>query len=208
VDVDWESEQDCHISKQCGGSTRGKLCGIDTLAHEAVKCWKCGMLGHFARDCPKEPGAGSQLGAGLNVLFVQGTSPENNILIVTIQNQVSLQASAFSCVGHNHPARRNADECVGGSLSPLSRRGNHAAGHWRIHAFVAVDSVDTGVVISDDPGWSPAGGLRVRQHEPREGYLGPCQHSAGFADGPSRQPRAGFCDELRALNSCLRILGA
>ena len=44
--------------------------GLDALAREAAKCWKCGMFGHFARDfphardcpqhwpdCPKEAGA-------------------------------------------------------------------------------------------------------------------------------------------------------
>jgi hypothetical protein len=64
---------------------------LNALAREAVKSWKCGMLGHFARDCPKEPGAEVQRGAGLNVLDVQGTSQEHNSLIASLQNQVSLQ---------------------------------------------------------------------------------------------------------------------
>jgi hypothetical protein len=25
---------------------------LDVLPSESVKCWKCGLFGHFARDCP------------------------------------------------------------------------------------------------------------------------------------------------------------
>jgi hypothetical protein len=57
------------------------------LAREAVKCWKCVMFGHFARDCPtardcpkhwpdcpKEEGPGAQYSEPLNVLSVQESS--------------------------------------------------------------------------------------------------------------------------------------
>ena len=78
--------------------------GLDALAREAAKCWKCGMFGHFARDfphardcpqhwpdCPKEAGAGMHRSATLNMLSVQQTSQEHHTLIAAIQNQVSLQ---------------------------------------------------------------------------------------------------------------------
>ena len=36
VDSDEESEQDNRISVQCGGSTRGKLCGIGADTQDGV----------------------------------------------------------------------------------------------------------------------------------------------------------------------------
>jgi hypothetical protein len=78
--------------------------GLDALASEEVKCWKCGMFGHFARDCPnardcpkhwpdcpKEAGAGVHHSAALNMLSVQEASHEPRTLIAVIQTQVSLQ---------------------------------------------------------------------------------------------------------------------
>jgi hypothetical protein len=47
----------CHIkillrSNDPGGTA--PVSGVlDALARETVKCWKCCMLGHFARDCPR-----------------------------------------------------------------------------------------------------------------------------------------------------------
>jgi hypothetical protein len=79
--------------------------GLDMLAREAAKCWKCGMLGHFARDCPhgiapreqwpdcpKEAGAGMQRrSAPLNMISAQEASQEHHTLIAALQNQVRLQ---------------------------------------------------------------------------------------------------------------------
>jgi hypothetical protein len=78
--------------------------GLDTLAREAVKCWKCGMPDHFARDCPnaqdcpkhwqdcpKDAGADVHHGAPLQMLSVQEVLQEPHTLIASFQTQVSLQ---------------------------------------------------------------------------------------------------------------------
>jgi hypothetical protein len=49
------------------------------------------MLGHYARDCPQETGAGMHQSAHLNMLSAQGASQEHHTLTVSFQNQVSLQ---------------------------------------------------------------------------------------------------------------------
>jgi hypothetical protein len=64
---------------------------IDELTREAGRCWKCGELGHFSRDCPKETDDGVRQCAGLNTIGVQEEAQENHALITRIQNQVSLQ---------------------------------------------------------------------------------------------------------------------
>ena len=138
----------CHIkillrSNDPGGTT--PVSGVlDALARETVKCWKCCMLGHFARDCPKELGAVAQRGAGLNVLGVQGASQEHNTLIAALQNKVSIQHQLLAA----HATITQQDEMLTSALgalgAPLSRRGNHASGRWRIHAFGAVDSAARG----------------------------------------------------------------
>jgi hypothetical protein len=52
--------------------------GLDVLARETAKCWKCGTLGHFARECPKETGAGMQRSAPLNMLSAEEVSQEHH----------------------------------------------------------------------------------------------------------------------------------
>jgi hypothetical protein len=59
--------------------------GLDVLARETVKCWKCGMLGYYARDCPKETGTGMHRSAPLNMLSAQESSQEHHTLIASLQ---------------------------------------------------------------------------------------------------------------------------
>ena len=78
--------------------------GLDTLARETVKCWKCGMFGHFAwdcpnardcpkdwPDCPKEAGAGVHFSTTLNMLSLQEVMHKPHTVIAVLQTQVSLQ---------------------------------------------------------------------------------------------------------------------
>ena len=60
--------------------------GLDTLACETVKCWKCGMFGHYAWDCPKGTGAGMHRIAHLNMLSAQEVLQEHHTLIASLQN--------------------------------------------------------------------------------------------------------------------------
>jgi hypothetical protein len=77
--------------------------GLDTLAREAVKYWKCGVSDHFARDCPnaqdcpkhwqdcpKDAGADVHRGAPLQMLSVQEALQEPHTLIASFQTQVTV----------------------------------------------------------------------------------------------------------------------
>jgi hypothetical protein len=50
-----------------------------------------------------------------------------------------------------------------------------------------IDGGVRGVTSANDPGWRATGGLCIHWHESRPDCLGPHQHRAGFADGPSQQ---------------------
>ena len=97
--------------------------GLDTLSPETVKCWRCGMLGHYALDCPKETGADMQQSTTLNMLSTQESSQEHHTLIATLQNQVSLQQQLLS----EQDTLASHDERL---TNTLEHRGHYAAGSW------------------------------------------------------------------------------
>ena len=60
---------------------------LHALSRETIKCFHCGLMGHFARNCPSR--VGTQSGAGLNARSVQA-EPQEHALIASLQGQVDL----------------------------------------------------------------------------------------------------------------------